>query len=362
MGHGKRDDMIVHEDEPYNAEPAPSALANRWLTPLDAFYSRNHGSVPSVDSRTWRLQVDGLVQDRLDLSLQQLRDRFDEQTLVATLQCAGNRRKGFLEFRDIPGEAPWGATAISTAEWTGVSLADVLTQAGLRPEAAHIEFLAPDIAQGATPPQPYGSSIPVHKATAAEVLLAWAMNGEPLPAVHGAPVRVVVPGYIGARSVKWVQRIRALAQTSDNYFQAVAYRLPTPGADHGGTVPDPGIALGAVPVNSDILSPEDGKSVPVGPTTVTGFAFGGEDGITRVEVSVDDGRNWHQARVEDELSRWAWCSWQITVDVPAGAVRILARAWTSAGLTQPESAEELWNPKGYLNNSWARVHLTGVLD
>jgi len=159
------------------------------LTPLESFYSRNHGPIPQLDSQTWRLRVDGQVEHVLELSLAELRERFTEQTLVATLQCAGNRRAGLIEVRDIPGEDAWGPCATSTAEWTGVRLADVLAAAGLRPEAVHVAFAAPDISQLADPPQPYGGSITAKKAQGGEVLLAWAINGQPLPAVHGAPVR-----------------------------------------------------------------------------------------------------------------------------------------------------------------------------
>jgi len=359
MSHGKRDDMVVHEQEPYNAEPPPAALAGRRLTGLDAFYSRNHGPVPDLDGQTWRLAVEGLVVRPLELTLLQLRDRYPEQKLTATLQCAGNRRRGFLEFGDIPGQHPWGATATSTAEWSGVRLSDVLRDAELRSGAAHVEFLAPDVAQEANPADGYGGSIPAAKATSGEVLLAWAMNGEPLPALHGAPVRVVVPGYIGARSVKWVQRIRALDQSSDNYFQAVAYRLPKGEERTAGQGPDPGVALGPLALNSDILQPHDGAAVPIGPTRIAGYALAGTaDSIDRVEVSVDDGRTWQQARLEGERGSWAWRHWHLSVDLPAGQVRIVARAWDLAGLTQPESAEQLWNPKGYMNNSWPRIQLT----
>ena len=209
---GKRADMVVHEADPFNAEPPPGALAGEVLTGLDSFYSRNHGPIPDLDMQTWQLSVDGSVETPLVLSLARLRERFSEQTLTATMQCAGNQRAGFFEVRDIPGEAPWGPGATSTAEWTGVRLSDVLTAAGIQSAAAHVAFTAPDVSQLPSPPQTYGASIPVAKAMAGETLLAWAMNGQPLTPLHGAPLRVVVPGWIGARSVKWVQRITAQRQ------------------------------------------------------------------------------------------------------------------------------------------------------
>ncbi len=358
MAHGKRGDMVVHEEEPYNAEPPPVALAGRRLTDINAFYSRNHGPIPCLDGPTWRLEVGGLVAHQLDLSVDHLRHRYPEQTLVATLQCAGNRRKGLLEFGDIPGEAPWGATAISTAEWTGVRLSDLLSDAELHADAEHVEFLAADIAQGAAPAQPYGSSIPVEKALAGEVLLAWAMNGEPLPAAHGAPVRIVVPGYIGARSVKWVQAITAMAHPSTNYFQAVAYRVP-PAGSASAADPDHDIALTGIWLNADILSPADGAVLEAGLTAVAGYAVAGEGlDVERVEVSLDGGRGWLQAGLDDHLSPWAWRHWQATVDLPHGCAQILARAWDTSGATQPPPGGHLRNAKGYVNNSWARIAVT----
>jgi sulfite oxidase len=342
---GKRDDMVVHEVDPYNAEPPAQGLADRLLTPIGSFYSRNHGTVPNLDPTAWRLVVDGLVSRPLEHSLRQLQDSFEHQEITATLQCAGNRRSGFIEVRDIPGEDPWASGATSTATWTGVRLADVLTAAGVRDEAAHIEFVGPDVAYDAHPVQPYGGSIETEKAMAGEVLLAWAMNGAPLPPEHGAPVRVVVPGYIGARSVKWVERITARREPSDNYFQAVAYRLSD-------------VPLGALALSADILRPNDGAIVAAGPTEITGYALAGDGrGVAAVEVSVDAGATWVSADLDESAGPWSWRLWRITVELQPGPVEVVARAWDTAGATQPQSAEEIWNPKGYINNSWAHIGL-----
>jgi sulfite oxidase len=355
----KRDDMIVHESDPYNAEPAPGALADRMLTPLDSFYGRNHGPVPVIDPRAWRLRIGGLADRDLDLSLADLRGRFARRTVTATLQCAGNRRAGLIEVRDIPGEAPWGPGATSTAEWAGVSLAEVLRAAGPRPEAAHVAFSAPDISPAADPPQPYGGSVTLAKALGGEVLLAWAMNGQPLPPVHGGPVRVIVPGYIGARSVKWVERITLQEQPSDNYFQATAYRLLPADADPAAAGPGDGLPLGAVAVNSAILRPADGAVLPAGPAQIAGYAFAGDDrGIARVDVSTDSGQTWQQAGLGPDAGPWAWRQWHAIVSVPAGETEIIARAWDTSAAAQPESPAHLWNPKGYVNNSWARIRVT----
>jgi sulfite oxidase len=351
---GTRADMIVHEDEPFNAETGPAALVEA-LTATDAFYVRSHGDVPTPDPDRWRLQVHGAVERPLDLSLGTLREAFREREVTATLQCAGNRRAGLVAVRDIPGEAPWGPGATGTATWTGVALADVLSLAGPLAEARHVAFEGADLASEAKPAQLFGGSIPLDKASRPEVLLAWAMNGEPLPPVHGAPVRVVVPGYIGARSVKWVERIEVRSDPWPGYFQDVVYRLlPEDGAPGAGR----GMPLGLVALNSEVLSPADGQTVPAGRVEVRGYAFaGGERYVARVDVSTDGSRSWSQAELLDDLGPWAWRQWRTTVDLEPGDHEIVVRAWDSSAATQPADEAALWNPKGYVNNAQPRVRV-----
>ena len=353
--YGKRADLVVHEEEPFNAETGLAALAEGPLTATDAFYVRAHAAVPEIDPEAWRLHVRGVVERELDLSLITLREAFLEREVTATLQCAGNRRAGLIAIRDIPGEEPWGPGATGTATWTGVALADVLALAGPLREAAHVGFGGADLCPKAKPAQRFGGSIPLDKACRPEVLLAWAMNGEQLPLVHGAPLRVVVPGYIGARSVKWLERIEVRSRPWQGYFQHVVYRLlpedgtPSPGA---------GMPLGLVALNSDVLSPADGETVAAGPVEVRGYAFaGGERHVARVDVSLDGGARWSQAELLEDLGRWAWRHWRITFDLAPGEHEILVRAWDSSAATQPEDEAALWNPKGYVNNARPRVRV-----
>jgi sulfite oxidase len=351
--YGKRADLIVHEEEPFNAETGLAALAEGPVTTTDAFYVRGHGAVPEIDPVAWRLHVHGAVERELELSLETLQEALPEREVTATLQCAGNRRAGLVAIRDIPGEAPWGPGATGTATWTGVALADVLALAG--PHAGHVGFEGADVSSEAKPAQQFGGSIPLEKACRPEVLLAWAMNGEPLPAVHGAPLRVVVPGYIGARSVKWLERIEVRSQPWHGYFQNVVYRL----LPEDGTVgPGEGMPLGLVALNSDVLSPADGDTVAAGPVEVRGYAFaGGERHVARVDVSVDGGTRWSQAELLDDLGPWAWRHWRLTVELSPGDHEILVRAWDSSAATQPDDEVGLWNPKGYVNNARPRVRV-----
>lgn len=354
---GKRDDLIVHEEDPFNAETGLESLVGS-VTDTDAFYVRAHGPVPEIDLSAWRLRVNGLVTRELSLSLETLRETFVERTVTATLQCAGNRRAGLIAVRDIPGEAPWGPGATGTATWTGVALADVLALAGPLSAVSDVGFQGTDSSPEAVPVQQFGGSIPFDKASRPEVILAWAMNGEPLPPVHGAPLRVVVPGYIGARSVKWLERIELRSAPWSGYFQHVVYRLVPAHRDAG---PGVGMALGLVALNSDVLSPRDGATVTAGPVQTRGYAFaGGDRYVARVDVSVDGGTSWTQAELLDDLGRWAWRHWRVTLNLTPGDHELLVRAWDSSAATQPDDEAGLWNPKGYVNNARPRIHLRAI--
>lgn len=356
MSYGKRD-VIVHEQEPFNAETTHAALAEGPLTATDAFYVRGHGPVPELDDAAFRLRVTGLVARELTLSMADLRSGLLEiHEVTATLQCAGNRRAGLVAVRDIPGEAPWGPGATGTATWRGVRLADVLAAAQPARGAAHVGMEGVDVAPEVKPaPERFGGSIPLDKACRPEVLLAFEMNGEPLAPVHGAPLRSVVPGYIGARSIKWLDTIELRAEPWGGYFQDVVYRMLPP---QDQPAPGHGFALGIVALNSDVLAPADGAEVAAGPVELRGYAFaGGERAVTRVDVEVDRGAV-QQAELLDDLGRWAWRQWRLTVDLEPGEHEIAVRAWDSSAATQPRDPALLWNPKGYCNNAQARIVVT----
>ena len=214
--------MVVRSAEPYNAGPPLETLRTSLLTPVQLFFVRNHGTVPVVDAAAYRLTVTGLVDRELQLSLAALQREFTPSTVTATIQCAGNRRRELNAVRSIEGEIPWDAEAVGTATWTGVPLGAVLQAAGVRALGRYVHLLGLDTV--ATDTQGFGGSIPLEKAMSPEVLLAYEMNGSPLLPVHGFPLRVVVPGYIGARSVKWLRSISVAAEPSRNYFQSHAYK------------------------------------------------------------------------------------------------------------------------------------------
>jgi len=355
---GKHPALLVREAEPLNAGPPPELQRAAFVTPTELFFVRNHAPVPRLDPDAFRLAVRGLVERSLELSLAELGERFPRAEVTATLQCAGQRRDELAAVRPVPGELPWGAEPVSNACWAGVRLADVLTAAGPEPGARHAVFRGLDEVEREGRRFGFGGSVPLAKALSPEVLLATEMNGEPLPPVHGGPLRVVVPGYIGARSVKWLAEIELSSRSSDNYFQAKAYRLYPSHVSKETADPAQAFELGELAVTSTITSPRAGEAVGPGPVRVEGIALaGGGRRVERVELSGDGGATWTPAGLGAEGDGWTWRFFAGEVALVPGRDEIAARAWDSAAQTQPESAAAVWNHKGYMNSSWARVRV-----
>ena len=346
-------DIIVQDQQPFNAESPLGMLRQSFVTSEEIFYIRNHGSIPEVDPASYCLTVSGMVERPLDLSLEEIRNEFPEKTITATMQCAGNRRHGLMEAREIPGETPWGAGAIGNGRWTGVPLREVLMAAGVEEAARHIDFAGLDEIEDGWSPN-FGGSIPLYKGMSPEVLLAYEMNGEALSLEHGSPLRVVVPGYLGARSIKWLSGITLQEAPSGNYFQAYEYKLFPPYTTEHPDDPSEGFALGETPLNAVICDPADGALVRAGHVTLRGYAVvGGGRRIERVDLTSDGGQTWVGAELrEGEDHAWAWRFWEATLELDSGEHRIAVRAVDSAADTQPESAASIWNFKGYANNSW----------
>ena len=346
--------MVVRSAEPYNAGPPLETLRMSLLTPVQLFFVRNHGTVPVVDAAAYRLTVSGLVDRELRLSLVALQREFAPSTVAATIQCAGNRRRELNAVRSIEGEIPWDAEAVGTATWTGVPLGAVLRAAGARTPGRYVHLLGLDTVAADT--QGFGGSIPLEKAMSPEVLLAYEMNGSPLLPVHGFPLRVVVPGYIGARSVKWLRSIFVAAEPSRNYFQSHAYKWFPPHIRAQTVDWTAGLTLTEPPVSAVICTPREGQRLQAGHLTTTGYAFaGGGRQIARVEVSADGGMHWEAAQLVGEAHAWAWRFWEAHLRLPPGRRPIVARAEDSAGAGQPPEPASVWNFKGYVNNAWHRV-------
>ncbi|MEW4490153.1 molybdopterin-dependent oxidoreductase [Thalassoglobus sp. JC818] len=348
--------LKAHTTIPMNAEPALNDLIQSWMTPTDLFYIRSHAPVPEIDTKSFRLKVEGMVEKPLELSLEEIAN-LPQQEVVATMTCAGNRRYEHSRVSPIKG-VPWQEGAIGNAKWSGAILSSILKKAGVRPEASHVWFDGLDVVPHNDSTIPFGASIPLRKAMddTAEMpgsLLCTKMNGEALTPDHGWPLRTVVPGYIGARSVKWLGKITLSDRTSPNHYVATAYKVVEEGNDLEWDEKGP---IYRYPINSVICNPSPSESLNAGQVTVAGYALPpGYPGVTirAVQVSADGGKTWKRARVSSPVNQYCWVLWSTKIDVKSGTDEIIVRAIDSTGDRQPRSVD--WNLKGYLFNAWHRV-------
>ncbi len=319
------------------------------ITPTGLHYLLVHYDIPVVDPATWRLRVDGRVGRQLSLSLDDLRSR-PAVTLEVTLECAGNGR-GRLSPRPV--SQPWLLEAVGTAEWTGTPLRSLLEEAEVDEGAPEVLFRGLDRGVEGDEEQQFERSLPLADALRGEVLLGYAMNGRPLPPQHGFPLRLVVPGWYGMTSVKWLERITALDAPFEGYQQARGYRLrqmpDEPGEPVSRMLPR---SLMVPPGIPDFATRE--RTLGPGPCPVRGRAWSGFGEVERVEVSADGGASWGDARIGPRRSTWAWRAWEWDWKPPGpGAYELCCRATDSAGNAQPLEAS--WNLGGYANNEVQRV-------
>ncbi len=352
--------LIVHSETPYNAEPPLAQLRASAVTAQADFYVRSHGPIPALLADKHRLRVGGRVRAGLDLTMAELRRQFPERTVTAVMQCAGNRRADMQGVRPTSGDK-WAPGAIGNASWTGVALADVLHAAGADADPAlHVAFEACDEVD--LPDEgrfPYGVSIPMAKAMSPEVLLAYAMNGEALAPEHGFPLRLVVPGYAGVRSPKWLAAITVQDEPSGNPMQQRDYKLLPPDVTAETVDWTKGVTINDMPLNAAICEPAPEAELAAGRTVLRGYAIATARDVTRVDVSIDGGRSWAQAELEPGAGGpWSWRFWTATVHLPRGEHELAVRAWDSAGQTQPARPDDVWNFKGYLSAAWHRVRVS----
>lgn len=398
----------VRMTKPFNAEPPLELLVDRFITPNDLYYVRNHFPVPHIDVDNYFLDIGTIDGHWVRLTLPFLQSKFTKHSITVTTECAGNRRADMTRTagtKKIQGLS-WGPAAISTATWTGVLLKDVIEfykltdPRNLGFTLRHIHFIGSDSADGVTY---YSASVPVEKVMndGGDVLLAFEMNGEPIPLDHGFPLRVIVPGYVGARNVKWLRTIMLTDSESTSHWQRMDYKVLPPGIDLSNVTHNDFLEARPIyelPIISAICVPQDGTVVEPGTQSLSlkGYAYsGGGREIIRVDLSPDGGKSWVQAdlitsldqeekiydRVHDEadpLTRaadaargerpgWRWTLWKID-DLPLTFAasqqgdhegqelcEILVRAVDSAYNVQPEST--VWNVRGFLNNSWHSVRI-----
>ena len=324
------------------------------LTPPGLHYVLTHYDIPAVDPATWRLRLDGCVDRPLELDLESLRS-MPAHTVRVTLECAGNGRAALAP---RPVSQPWLAGAVGTAEWTGVPLADLLRDASPAGQAVDVAFTGADHGFERGIEQDYERALSLADALADDVLVAYEMNGAPLPPQHGFPVRLVVPGWYGMAHVKWLVHIRVLDQTYDGYQNAVGYRLRQEPDEPGDPVTriEPR-ALLVPPGDPDFLTRE--RILRPGPLTLVGRAWSGWGSVVAVSVSTDDGDTWTEAEVEPGDHRWAWRRFSLPWTATPGTHVLRARARDDTGREQPLAPR--WNLGGFTNNADQPV-VVHVLD
>ncbi|KAK4477316.1 hypothetical protein RD792_016533 [Penstemon davidsonii] len=404
-------ELLVNSKEPFNAEPHRSALVSSYITPVEFFYKRNHGPVPIVDDiNKYNVFISGLIENPKGLYMKDIR-KLPKYSVTATLQCAGNRRTAMSKTKMVKGVG-WDISAIGNAVWAGARLADALELVGI-PKCSHVtpsggkhvEFVSIDKCKEENG-GPYKASIPLCQATnpEADVLLAYEMNGEhgtksamgpknamfPLKCLiapnlislynilfcmqktlerdHGYPLRVIVPGVIGARSVKWLDSINIIAKECQGFFMQKDYKMFPPSVNWDNIDWSTRRPQMDFPIQCAIGSLEDVNKVEPGKVTIKGYAVsGGGRGIERVDVSIDGGKTWFEASKSQKATntyisdgensdKWAWVLFEAEADI-SRSTEIVAKAVDIAGNVQPENVEVIWNLRGILNTSWHRVHI-----
>jgi DMSO/TMAO reductase YedYZ molybdopterin-dependent catalytic subunit len=322
------------------------------VTPVGLHYVLTHYDIPSVDVAGWRLRVGGLVRRELALSLDDIRARPSVRMRV-TMECAGNGR-ALLAPRPI--SQPWLAEAVGTGEWGGTPLRLLLEEAEVDGAAVEVLFAGLDRGMEGEEEQSYERSLPVGEAHRDEVLLAYELNGQPLPPQHGFPLRLVVPGWYGMASVKWLERITVLDRPFDGYQQQRSYRLRQAEGEEGEPLtrmlPR---ALMVPPGIPEFLTRE--RLVELGRCQLEGRAWSGSGPVTRVQVSTDGGTSWDDAEVESPATPWSWAAWRYLWEPEApGRYELMCRARDAAGNEQP--VDPPWNLGGYANNAAQRIAVT----
>jgi sulfite oxidase len=340
--------MRVMSERPLNAETPAEYLAS-WITPNAVFFDRNQGAIPPrrIALRRWRLKVEGEVEKPITLTFDTL-TRMPKAIAADTLECSGNGRS--LLGEKTAGN-PWTIGGVGNAVWGGVWLRDVLGEAGLKPAARHVGFEGFDTPLGSAGVK-FIRSIPLDKALAS-TLLAYEMNGEPLPLKHGYPLRALALGWTGANCVKWLSRIVVRERPWEGFYMDSVYRLFQTGQD-----PRTGEVVTGLKLKAMITRPQPAETLAAGTIVVLGAAYAGEADVERVDVSTDGGATWRPAAFIGPHEPYAWRQWQFLWEArEKGEYTLMARAVDACGLRQPMQAEI--NVLGYGNNG-VREHAVSV--
>ncbi len=354
---GKDRQMVVLNDRPWNME-AQAHLLDDPVTPNKFMFIRNNGLVPEkIDATNWTLKIDGeSIINAKAYTLEDLKQKFEVHSYHLTLECGGNGRSEF----DPPAKGnQWTVGAVSCARWTGVRLRDVLRDCGVRSNAVYIGYHSADLHLSRDPSkEAISRGVPLTKAMQEETLLAFEMNGAPIPLVHGYPLRLVAGGWPASVSGKWVQRISVRDRVHDGEkMTGTSYRVPCQPVAPGEKVKDEDMCIiESMPVKSLITFPKSGAMIKQGKTlNIRGHAWAGELEVDKVEYSIDFGASWHLCSLERPVNRLAWQRFSAAIQLPAkGYYEVWSKATDSQGKSQPMVLPG-WNPKGYLNNACHRI-------
>lgn len=354
---GKHKELIQLSDRPWNIE-TPAHLLDDLITPADKMFVRNNGTVPEgLDANNWTLLIDGeSVPTPKTYTLAELKRKFKSYTYRLTIECAGNGRSEF----DPPASGnQWKVGAVSCAAWTGVRLKDILADVGYSSNAVYIGYYGKDKHLSGDPDKiPISRGVPMRKALEDETLVAWAMNGEDIPLMHGYPLRLVIGGWPASVSGKWLYRIALRNKEHDGpKMTGHAYRMPCNPVAPGEKVDEKDMCIiESMPVKSLITYPKSGGILKLGSTlSIRGKAWAGDNPVKSVEVSSNFGASWQPAQLETPHNRLAWQPFNAKLRLPkVGYYEIWARATDNLGNTQPMVVPG-WNPEGYLNNACHRI-------
>lgn len=348
-----KDGLTVLNDRPVNAETPPHLLDDA-ITPTSRHFIRNNGIPPEdMDAKNWKLTIDGLVDKPMTLSIDELKDKFEVVTEALTIECGGNGRA----FHNPPAKGnQWTYGAVACSEWTGVRLADVLKATGVKDNVVYTAHVGADAhLSGKEGKLPISRGVPIDKAMNEHNLIAFAQNGKDIHPMNGAPLRLVIPGWPGSCSQKWLKRVYLRDQVHDGpKMTGTAYRVPNRPVKPGEKVDKKDfVIIHAMPVKSLITSPAT-NSTSGKKLEVRGHAWAGDHKVDEVMISIDFGATWIKTKLDDPVNDYAWQNWSASVEFPqAGYYEVWAKATDSEGVSQPHAIA--WNPKGYLNNSMHRV-------
>ncbi|WP_419153483.1 sulfite oxidase [Vibrio maritimus] len=354
---GKDPGLVVLNDRPINAE-VPAHLLNDLVTPADKLFVRNNGLPPqNVDIENWNLVISGeSVKISKTYTLKELKQKFKSYTYQLTIECGGNGR---AEFSPSAKGNQWTTGAVGSPEWTGVRLRDVLEDCGIKDDAVYIGYHSADSHLSGDPnKEAISRGVPIEKALENETLIAWAMNGEDIPAMNGYPLRLVIGGWPASTSGKWLTGISIRNKVHDGAkMEAPAYRVPCEPVAPGTKVADDMMCIiEAMPVKSLITYPQSGIRHRLSDKfVVKGHAWVGDKTVEKMHISTDFGQTWQEARLAKAVNKNAWQHWETELNFPKkGYYEVWAKATDSDGISQPMVLPE-WNPKGYLNNACHRV-------